>query len=111
MPGSLSGGMRKRAGLARAMALDPSLLLVDEPSAGLDPITAEEIDSLLLSQKQESKTTLVVVTHNMASARQLADRLIVLHEGHIVAEGTLDELQRSDNEPSCMPSSVPHNAG
>jgi len=97
MPGSLSGGMRKRAGLARAMALDPSLLLVDEPSAGLDPITAEEIDSLLLSQKQESKTTLVVVTHNMASARKLADRLIVLHEGHIVAEGTLDELQRSDN--------------
>ncbi len=97
MPGSLSGGMRKRAGLARAMALDPSLLLVDEPSAGLDPITAEEIDTLLLSQKQESKTTLVVVTHNMASARKLADRLIVLHEGHIVAEGTLDELQRSDN--------------
>lgn len=97
MPGSLSGGMRKRAGLARAMALDPPLLLVDEPSAGLDPITAEEIDSLLLSQKRESKTTLIVVTHNMASARKLADRLLVLHEGHIIAEGSHEELQRSEN--------------
>ena len=97
MPGSLSGGMRKRAGLARAMALDPPLLLVDEPSAGLDPITAEEIDSLLLSEKRESRTTLIVVTHNMTSARKLADRLVVLHEGHIIAEGSLEELQRSEN--------------
>jgi phospholipid/cholesterol/gamma-HCH transport system ATP-binding protein len=96
MPAALSGGMRKRVGLARAMALDPPLLLVDEPSAGLDPITAEEIDDLLLSQKHEG-TTLVVVTHHMASARKLADRLVMLHDGHIVAEGSLPEFERSGN--------------
>jgi phospholipid/cholesterol/gamma-HCH transport system ATP-binding protein len=94
MPAALSGGMRKRAGLARAIALDPPLLLVDEPSAGLDPITADEIDDLLLSLKEEG-TTLIVVTHNMASARKLADRLLMLDGGHIVAEGTLAELQQS----------------
>ena len=68
MPGDLSGGMKKRAGLARAMALDPAILLVDEPSAGLDPITAREIDELLVKTKQGG-TTLVVVTHNIPSAR------------------------------------------
>jgi phospholipid/cholesterol/gamma-HCH transport system ATP-binding protein len=97
MPGALSGGMRKRAGLARAMALDPQLLLVDEPSAGLDPITAEEIDDLLLAQKKETGATLVVVTHNIASARKLADRMIMLDDGKVAAEGTLPEFQRSDN--------------
>jgi phospholipid/cholesterol/gamma-HCH transport system ATP-binding protein len=97
MPAALSGGMRKRAGLARAMVLDPPLLLVDEPSAGLDPITTEEIDDLLLSLKQEVHTTLVVVTHNIASARKLADRLIMLHEGRVVAEGTLEEFEASDD--------------
>ncbi len=74
MPGDLSGGMKKRAGLARAMALDPSILLVDEPSAGLDPITAGEIDDLLVKTKQGG-TTLVVVTHNIPSARIIGDRL------------------------------------
>jgi phospholipid/cholesterol/gamma-HCH transport system ATP-binding protein len=97
MPGALSGGMRKRAGLARAMALDPPLLLVDEPSAGLDPLTTEEIDDLLLSLKQHVHTTLVVVTHNIASARKLADRLIMLHEGRVAAEGTLEEFEASDD--------------
>ena len=96
MPAALSGGMRKRAGLARAIALDPPLLLVDEPSAGLDPITADEIDDLLLSLKQAG-TTLVVVTHNMSSARKLADRLLMLDGGHIVAEGTLADFERSSN--------------
>jgi phospholipid/cholesterol/gamma-HCH transport system ATP-binding protein len=94
MPAALSGGMRKRAGLARAIALDPPLLLVDEPSSGLDPITADEIDDLLLSLKKAG-TTLVVVTHNIASARKLADRLLMLDGGHIVAEGTLADFQRS----------------
>jgi phospholipid/cholesterol/gamma-HCH transport system ATP-binding protein len=94
MPAALSGGMRKRAGLARAIALDPPLLLVDEPSSGLDPITAEEIDDLLLSLKKAG-TTLIVVTHNIASARKLADRLLMLDGGHIVAEGTLAEFQHS----------------
>jgi phospholipid/cholesterol/gamma-HCH transport system ATP-binding protein len=97
MPAALSGGMRKRAGLARAMALDPPLLLVDEPSAGLDPLTTDEIDDLLASLKEQAQTTLVVVTHNIASARRLADRLVLLDDGRVAAEGTLAEFERSDN--------------
>jgi phospholipid/cholesterol/gamma-HCH transport system ATP-binding protein len=98
MPGELSGGMRKRAGLARALALDPRILLVDEPSAGLDPITSEEIDSLLVDMKQTRGVTLVVVTHNMQSARCLGDQLIMLHEGRVVARGTPQELDQDSNE-------------
>ena len=98
MPGDLSGGMRKRAGLARALALDPQVLLVDEPSAGLDPITADEIDDLLFGLKEAGGTTLIVVTHNIPSAKRLGDELVMLHEGRIVAQGTSDELGRSDNE-------------
>lgn len=94
MPADLSGGMRKRAGLARAMALDPAILLVDEPSAGLDPITAREIDQLLLERKRRG-TTLVVVTHNIPSARLLGDELALLHEGRIVAHGSAQELDAS----------------
>ena len=97
MPGELSGGMRKRAGLARAMALDPDILLVDEPSAGLDPITAREIDDLLVERKK-SGTTLVVVTHNIPSARHIGDELAVLHEGRVIARGTAEELDKSDDE-------------
>src|SRR6266849_1077142 len=93
MPGDLSGGMKKRAGLARAMALDPTILLVDEPSAGLDPITANEIDQLLAGLKKKG-TTLVVVTHNIPSARHLGDELAMLHEGRIIAKGTAEELDR-----------------
>jgi phospholipid/cholesterol/gamma-HCH transport system ATP-binding protein len=96
MPSELSGGMRKRVGLARAMVLNPSILLVDEPSAGLDPITTREIDELLVAQK-ESGTTLVVVTHNIPSARLVADNIAMLHEGRIVARGTVDEMAASDN--------------
>jgi phospholipid/cholesterol/gamma-HCH transport system ATP-binding protein len=98
MPAALSGGMRKRAGLARAMALDPPLLLVDEPSAGLDPITTDEIDGLLLDLKQRGGTTIVLVTHNIPSARRLGDRLLMIHEGQIVAEGSPEELAASPNE-------------
>jgi phospholipid/cholesterol/gamma-HCH transport system ATP-binding protein len=97
MPGDLSGGMKKRAGLARAMALDPAILLVDEPSAGLDPITAGEIDDLLVKTKQGG-TTLIVVTHNIPSARVIGDGFAVLHEGRMLAHGTIDALDRS-NEP------------
>jgi phospholipid/cholesterol/gamma-HCH transport system ATP-binding protein len=96
MPGALSGGMKKRAGLARAMALDPSILLVDEPSAGLDPITSEEIDELLLELKRAEGTTLLVVTHNMPSARKVADELVLLHEGRIIAHGTVQDLDASE---------------
>jgi phospholipid/cholesterol/gamma-HCH transport system ATP-binding protein len=95
MPGELSGGMRKRAGLARAMVLDPALLLVDEPSAGLDPITAGEIDTLLLAQKQHHQVTLLVVTHNIPSARTIGDELAVLDGGRLVARGSPHELDRS----------------
>ncbi len=97
MPAALSGGMRKRAGLARAMALDPAVLLVDEPSAGLDPITTDEIDRLLIDRKAQSGVTLVVVTHNIPSARAIGDRLALLEEGRLVATGTAAELDRSDN--------------
>jgi phospholipid/cholesterol/gamma-HCH transport system ATP-binding protein len=97
MPSELSGGMKKRAGLARAMALDPGILLVDEPSAGLDPITANEIDDLLVALKQKG-TTLVVVTHNIPSARHIGDQLAFLHEGHVLARGTAAELDRSEDE-------------
>jgi phospholipid/cholesterol/gamma-HCH transport system ATP-binding protein len=89
--------MRKRAGLARAMALDPKLLLVDEPSAGLDPITTEEIDDLLLGLKEHGGTTLVVVTHNIPSARKIGDELVMLHEGRIAARGTPEELGRNED--------------
>jgi phospholipid/cholesterol/gamma-HCH transport system ATP-binding protein len=96
MPADLSGGMKKRAGLARAMALDPDILLVDEPSAGLDPITAEEIDELLLALKRRG-TTIVMVTHNIPSARHVADELAMLHDGKVIERGTAAELDRSDN--------------
>ena len=97
MPADLSGGMRKRAGLARALALDPSILLVDEPSAGLDPITADEIDDLLLHLKQDGRTTLIIVTHNIPSAKRLGDELLMLHDGRIVARGTAADLERSED--------------
>jgi phospholipid/cholesterol/gamma-HCH transport system ATP-binding protein len=95
MPAALSGGMRKRAGLARALALDPPIVLVDEPSAGLDPITADEIDTLLLELKERGGTTLIVVTHNIPSAKRLGDELVMLDEGRIVARGTVADLERS----------------
>lgn len=97
MPAELSGGMKKRAGLARAMALDPDILLVDEPSSGLDPITADEIDDLLVALKRRG-TTLVLVTHNIPSARHVADELAMLHEGRLIARGTASDLDGS-SEP------------
>lgn len=96
MPSQLSGGMKKRVGLARAMALDPPVLLVDEPSAGLDPITACEIDELLCALRDEQQTTLVVVTHDIPSARKIARRMMVLDQGRIVAQGTAAELDQSE---------------
>jgi phospholipid/cholesterol/gamma-HCH transport system ATP-binding protein len=97
MPAELSGGMKKRAGLARAMVLDPDILLVDEPSAGLDPITASEIDELLVSQKTHG-TTLVVVTHNIPSAKHIGDELAFLHEGRLIARGTAEQLEDSEHQ-------------
>jgi len=95
MPADLSGGMRKRAGLARALALDPAILLADEPSAGLDPVTAAEIDALLVELKRRSNTTMVVVTHNIPSARAIADQFLFLHEGRVLERGSAEDLDRS----------------
>lgn len=97
MPAQLSGGMRKRAGLARALALDPEILLFDEPSAGLDPITAAGIDELILKLKQTFPMTMVVVTHELASAFLIADRIAVMFAGEIVALGTVEEIKQSDH--------------
>jgi len=98
MPSELSGGMRKRAGLARALVLEPRILLADEPSSGLDRITASEIDELLLSQKAEHKTALIVVTHDVHGARRVADRVLVLDRGRVVADGPVSEIEHSENE-------------
>lgn len=97
MPAELSGGMNKRAGLARALALDPDILLVDEPSSGLDRITASEIYDLLLRLKKKRNVTLVVVTHDVVGARKFADRFAVLDQGKIAGSGTAEDLVKSDN--------------
>ena len=98
MPSELSGGMRKRAGLARALVLEPRIVLADEPSSGLDRITASEIDDLLLSQKAEHNTTLIVVTHDVRGARRVSDRIAVLDQGELVAFGPAEEVEHSENE-------------
>ena len=98
MPAELSGGMRKRAGLARALVLEPRILLADEPSSGLDRITASEIDELLLQQKAEHRTTLIVVTHDVRGARRVGDRIVVLDKGRLIAEGTAAEIEHSESE-------------
>jgi phospholipid/cholesterol/gamma-HCH transport system ATP-binding protein len=98
MPAELSGGMAKRAGLARALVLDPCILLADEPTSGLDRVTASEIDDLLLRRKEKNKTTMVIVTHDIREARLLGDRLAVLDQGRFVAIGRIQELETSGNE-------------
>jgi len=95
MPAQLSGGMKKRAAVARALAMDPEVLFFDEPSAGLDPIIAAGIDDLILKLKQAFHITIIVVTHELASAFLIADRMILLIKGNIVADGTPDELRQS----------------
>lgn len=94
-PQELSGGMRKRAAVARALALDPEILVFDEPSAGLDPIVAAELDELILGLKRAFNMTVVVVTHEMASAFRIADRMAMLYKGSLIAVGTKEELQSS----------------
>jgi phospholipid/cholesterol/gamma-HCH transport system ATP-binding protein len=98
MPSDISGGMQKRVGLARALALEPDILLLDEPTAGLDPISSGEIDDLILKLQEEHHVASIVVTHDLHSAKTIADRLALLNEGDIVIQGTFEELQQSDTE-------------
>ncbi|HWW51150.1 MAG TPA: ATP-binding cassette domain-containing protein [Verrucomicrobiae bacterium] len=97
MPAQLSGGMKKRAAIARAMAMDPEILFFDEPSAGLDPIIAAGIDELILKLKKAFQITVVVVTHELASAFLIADRMLLIDKGNIVADGTPQELRESQH--------------
>ena len=96
MPLELSGGMKKRAGLARALVLEPQILLVDEPSSGLDRITASEIDDLLIEQKR--RTTMIIVTHDVHGARRIGDRFAVLDRGRLAALGKPEDLEEHENE-------------
>ncbi len=98
MPAQLSGGMIKRAALARAIVMDPKLLFFDEPSAGLDPVVAAELDELILRIRKATRTTIVVVTHDLDSTFRIADRITVLDEGRIVMIGTVDEVRQCTNE-------------
>ncbi len=98
MPSEISGGMQKRVGLARALALDPEILLLDEPTAGLDPITAAEIGRLIIELKKKRTMTAVVVTHDIHGAKTFSDILILLDQGKIVAEGTFDELSKRKDD-------------
>jgi phospholipid/cholesterol/gamma-HCH transport system ATP-binding protein len=98
MPSDISGGMQKRVGLARALALEPDILLLDEPTAGLDPISSGEIDDLVLKLQAEHHMASIVVTHDLHSAKTIAGRLALLNEGNVVIEGSFEELQKSDIE-------------
>ncbi|HYU46922.1 MAG TPA: ATP-binding cassette domain-containing protein [Terriglobales bacterium] len=98
MPSEISGGMQKRVGLARALALDPEILLFDEPTAGLDPITAVEIGDLIVDLKRKRPMSAIVVTHDVHGSKAYCDRMVLLHEGNIVAQGSFDELQSSGDE-------------
>ena len=97
MPGEISGGMQKRVGLARALALEPDILLFDEPTAGLDPITASEIDELIRKLQNERHMASIVVTHDIHGARAVADRVALLRDGRILIEGTFEDLQKSSD--------------
>ena len=96
MPSELSGGMRKRIGIARTLILKPAIILYDEPTTGLDPITGREIVQLMLDLQQKYQTSSIIISHDMAVAKMTANKIIVLHEGKNFASGTYDELKKSD---------------
>lgn len=98
MPAQLSGGMLKRAGLARAVVMDPHVLFFDEPSAGLDPVTSAELDELIMGLRDALRMTVVVVTHELESALKIADRILVIADGRIAGLGTVEEIMRSEVE-------------
>jgi phospholipid/cholesterol/gamma-HCH transport system ATP-binding protein len=98
MPSELSGGMRKRIGLARTLILKPEIILYDEPTTGLDTITSREISELVVEIQKKYRTTSIIITHDMACAKFVSNRLMILRDGVIYAEGTYDELEKSDDE-------------
>ncbi|MEB0249113.1 MULTISPECIES: ATP-binding cassette domain-containing protein [unclassified Mucilaginibacter] len=98
LPSDLSGGMRKRAGLARTMIVRPEIMLYDEPTTGLDPITSREISELILDMQKKYKTSSIIITHDMECAKITADRVVIMNEGTYIAEGSFDELKNSDDE-------------
>lgn len=98
MPSELSGGMRKRIGLARTLILKPEIILYDEPTTGLDTITSREISELILAIQKKNKTTSIIITHDMACAKLTGDRLVILRDGTIQAEGTYEELENSKED-------------
>ena len=98
MPSELSGGMRKRIGLARTMILKPQIILYDEPTTGLDPITSKEISRLIIAVQKELKTTSLIITHDIECARITANRILVLKDGLFIAEGTFKELEKSEDK-------------
>jgi phospholipid/cholesterol/gamma-HCH transport system ATP-binding protein len=98
MPAELSGGMRKRVGLARTLILQPEIMLYDEPTTGLDPITSREISQLILEMQKKYHTSSVIITHDMACAKITGDRLLVMNDGRFVAEGNYDELEKGDDK-------------
>src|SRR5262249_33908394 len=99
LPGELSGGMKKRVSLGRALIAHPEVVLFDEPTTGLDPIMIEKVDEMILAARQQFNITSVIVSHDMASTRRLADRVAYLHEGQIVFFGTYDEFMASELPP------------
>lgn len=98
MPSDLSGGMRKRVGLARTLIVEPEIMLYDEPTTGLDPITSREISELILKMQKKYKTTSIIITHDMECAEITADRVVVLNEGEFVAEGSFDDIKESNDK-------------
>jgi len=98
MPSDLSGGMRKRIGLARTLIIKPEIMLYDEPTTGLDPITSREISELILNMQKKYKTTSIIITHDMECARITSDRVLIMNGGKYIAEGTFDSLHKSKNE-------------
>jgi len=98
MPSQLSGGMRKRISLARTIVVDPLIILYDEPTTGLDPVTSDEISMLINDVQQKYKTSSIIITHDIECARTTADRLIMLHDGEVYEEGSLKEFEKSEDK-------------
>ena len=98
MPSDLSGGMRKRIGLSRTLIVKPEIILYDEPTTGLDPITSREISELILEMQKKHQTTSIIITHDIACAKITADKIVIMNDGYYIAEGTFEELQKSNDD-------------